>query len=163
MIMKKSEGLLDISSDSTCQKFTAFYKGFVKTLKKNGKGDTKHRVEIPNHSLVKLNNMLILICDLMATKDKLKMVNLLAGLPPQNRSNFHYLTQWGALYILMSQTAKRGREGLDEFKKEYLEIQTNLETGVRYYKQVINVIDDPGRRSRAVCLRNLTICRSIDF
>lgn len=38
MIITKSDGVLDISCDATFQKFTAFYKGYVKTLKKSGKG-----------------------------------------------------------------------------------------------------------------------------
>jgi hypothetical protein len=138
MILTKTEGVLDISCEATCHKFNAFYKGFVRTLKKNGKGDTKHRQEIPNDSLIKINTMLKLVCNLMGTKDKLTMVNGMADLPEKYRTKLHYLAQYGAQYILMSHTAKRGVEGLADYKKEYLGIKTDPDTKLRYYKQVNN-------------------------
>jgi hypothetical protein len=156
MIMTKSEGVLDISCDATFQKFTAFYKGYIRNLKKNGKGDTKHRQEIPNDSLIKITTMLKLICNLMGTKDKLTMVNGMADLPEQYRNKLHYLAQYGAQFILMSHTAKRGVEGLSDYKKEYLGIKTDLDTKLRYYKQVNNIIIGWSGASEVLNLKNLT-------
>ena len=59
---------LDISTEAEFPKFNLFWKGFIKTLKAKGKGDTTHNPELPKEHLQKINELLVLLHEIMIGK-----------------------------------------------------------------------------------------------
>ena len=56
---------VDISIETDFPKFSLFWKGYIKSLKAKGLGDTKHNPELPKETLVKINDMLVLLHEAM--------------------------------------------------------------------------------------------------
>ena len=91
--------------------FQSFFNGLLGKLKQEGYGSTAHHDEIDEESQHRIQDLLVLLQTIMETeKDDPKYKELIKKLPAEWRSKYHYLIQWGAQYILMLHTAKRGRE-----------------------------------------------------
>ena len=84
----------------------------MKELKEDGRNDTTYNNEIPMESKDKIEKLLahclqIMLCD----KKSPKYQRLVAELPFEYQNEYHRLYQFGAMYILGMNFAKRGREG----------------------------------------------------
>ena len=91
--------------------FQSFFNGLLGKLKQEGYGSTAHHDEIDEESQRRIEDLLVLLQTIMETKkDDPKYKELIKKLPVEWRSKYHYLIQWGAQYLLMLHTAKRGRE-----------------------------------------------------
>ena len=91
-----------------------FWGGYKKELKECGRMDTTHNDEIPAASLIKIQELLVLLLALMMCdkeKDSAKYKRLVQKLPDQYKDDYHRLYQYGAFFIIAMHFAKRGREG----------------------------------------------------
>ena len=80
-------------------------------MKEEGFASTKHHDEIDEDSKHGIEDWLVLFQKIMGAKKGTKNYqDLVNQLPKQWVNQYHYLLQWGAQYILMRHTAKRGRE-----------------------------------------------------
>ena len=94
-----------------------FWKGYCKSLKQQGHGDTENHEEIVPEDLEKIHEFLALLQSIIETeKDTDRYWELVYKLPRQYRDIYHYHLQWSLQYIIMVSTAKRGREGNYEFE-----------------------------------------------
>ena len=128
-----------------------FLVGYHKTIKNAGRGDTKNRSEIPLKSWDSLMELLFVLQELMeADKSSERFQELLGLLPTQFRQKWHYLLQWGAIFILLAFTAKRGREGIANLRADHFEKLWSEELGIYYYAQIVVIgsknhkVDDQG-------------------
>ena len=60
-ILRNSKLKFDITKDMDFPKFGEFWKGYIKTLKAKGYGDTKHNPEISHEHLQKINEFLVIM------------------------------------------------------------------------------------------------------
>ena len=98
-----------------------FWKGYCKSLKQQGHGDTENHEEIVPEDLEKIHEFLALLQSIIETeKDTDRYWELVYKLPRQYRDIYHYHLQWSLQYIIMASTAKRGREGKYEFEYSLL-------------------------------------------
>ena len=67
-ILRNSEENFDISNDVEFPKFGLFWKGYTKTLKAKGLGDTNHNPEISSEHLQKINEFLVIMHKVMIGK-----------------------------------------------------------------------------------------------
>ena len=58
-------------------------------------------------------------------------------LPANYKDMYHILMQKGAMYIFMSQFAKRGREGIDLIQKSDLKKKYDDEEDIVYFQRVV--------------------------
>jgi hypothetical protein len=62
---------------------------------------------------------------------------LIDELPPTWRHKYHYLAQYGAMFVLMTQLCRRGREGIVKLEKNDFQTFTDPDSGLRYYKKIV--------------------------
>ena len=67
-ILRNSTENFDITNDVAFPKFTMFWKGYIKTLKSKGEGDTKHNPKISNDFKQYLKDPNKLFDDMIATE-----------------------------------------------------------------------------------------------
>ena len=109
--------------------FQEFHKGYLKEeLKRKGRADTRHNRPLENPSLIKIQELLVLLLKLMKS-DKahidasdispgfLDYYALKAQLPEQYRDNWHTLLPYASMWLISLLTGRRAREGLDQLKK----------------------------------------------
>ena len=81
-------------------------------MKEEGRNDTTHNDEIPKESKDEIEKMLAKCLQVMfCEKGSPKYHRLVAALPLEYQNEYHRLYQFGAMYILGMNFAKRGREG----------------------------------------------------
>ena len=132
-IVKKKTGW-DLTEATDFPRFAAFYKGFLKKLKSEGKGDTCHNDEIPKETLEKIFVFLKDVQGILeADGDITDLIE--SNIPKEHRKTFHYLVEYGAFFLISLFTARRGREGLDSLKKEHFKICA--EDGQKFFKKTV--------------------------
>ena len=92
-----------------------FWGGYIKELKVEGRNDTEHNEEIPTESLVKIQELLAILQNIMQCdkqKDAIKYKGLVNKLPTEYQQDYHKLFQYGAFFIIAMHFARRGREGM---------------------------------------------------
>ena len=131
----------DISDSIIFRNFCDFYKGFCKTLKSEGRGDTHHNREIPDSVIAEIYELLATIYSLMiADPNDASYQDLIRKLPESYRGDqgqtkgFNYLAQYGFLFIFIQFNARRGRENLDELKKTDLEMKKDEDGNIYFVK-----------------------------
>ena len=67
-ILRNSTENFDITNEVAFPKFTMFWKGYIKTLKSKGEGDTKHNPKISNEDKQKIYEFLVLMHKVMVGK-----------------------------------------------------------------------------------------------
>ena len=96
--------------------FQEFWKGFGRNLKKEGRGDTSSRKEISMADYKKMLVHLVIVHKIMkADKNSAEYWSLVKQLAPEYQNKYNVLMTWGNLFIIMSATAKRAREGTYSF------------------------------------------------
>ena len=83
-------------------------------MKKSGRGDTEHRREIAKSDLDLIEDQLVVLLNIMRARDERnydKYWDLIKQIKPEWRDKYNYLLQYGAMYIIMTATAKRANEG----------------------------------------------------
>ena len=83
-------------------------------MKKSGRGDTEHRREIAKSDLDLIEDQLVVLLNIMRARDERnydKYWDLIKQIQPEWRDKYNYLLQYGAMYIIMTATAKRANEG----------------------------------------------------
>lgn len=91
-----------------------FWSGYQKELKDLGRNDVKHNDEIPAPSIIKIQEMLANLLEIMKCdkkNDAVKYKNLVKKLPVEFQDEYHRLLQCGAFFVIAMHFAKRGREG----------------------------------------------------
>ena len=91
-----------------------FWNGYKLQLKKSGRGDTEHRREIVKSDLDLIEDQQVVLLNIMRARDERnyeKYWDLIKQLQPEWRDKYNYLLQYGAMYIIMTATAKRANEG----------------------------------------------------
>ena len=91
-----------------------FWNGYKLQLKKSGRGDTEHRREIVKSDLDLIEDQLVILLNIMRARDERnydKYWDLIKQIKPEWRDKYNYLLQYGAMYIIMTATAKRANEG----------------------------------------------------
>ena len=84
-------------------------------LKKCGRGDTEHRREIIKSDLDLIEDLKVVLLNIMRARDERnydKYWDLIKQIPTEWRDKYNYLLQYGAMYIIMTATAKRANEGI---------------------------------------------------
>ena len=109
-----------------------FFKGYIKTLKAEGRADTVHNPPLMDESHVRINNMLAHLQIIMEIEGEDKNSNeyesLLNFLPEGYKDDWHKLVQWGVIFLIMIHHGRRAREGIDKLKKEAFEPIYNAPT-----------------------------------
>ena len=96
-ILKKTNW--DISNQIEFPKFHRFYRGFIHTLKDDGKADTQHHREIPASIIQKIYTLMKLLHQLIVKSPSDPKYDLLLEEIPQNfKGKHHYLLQYGKNY-----------------------------------------------------------------
>ena len=111
----------------------------MKKLKQSGKGDTQHHKEIPESSVRKLNELLILLQKIMNCKQKggTTYQELVSKLPKNFQDSYHRLLQWSVIYVILFAFARRASEGVDALTKKHFEKFYDEEEEYYYYTQVV--------------------------
>ena len=92
----QKETKLDISNAVEFPKFNSFYRGFMKTLKDNGRADTSHHPEIPSHIIQKIYSLLAILHQLIVKSSSDEQYqSLLDQVPDSYKGKHHYLVQYG--------------------------------------------------------------------
>ena len=126
----------DITNTKDFPKFNTFYRGLLLKLKDSGKADTEHHKEIPPATLSKINSFLSILHQLVIGTPKTEEYDsLIEKLPVKWQDNYHYLCQYGIMFIVMNYLARRGREGFDTLKKDSFELREDPEIG-KYFKKI---------------------------
>lgn len=95
----------------------------MKTLKAEGKADTRHNPEIPKESLAKIHLLLKDIQDMMDKNITPEDFSRnMTRIPHGKEDKLHYLAQWGAFFIVATFLCRRGREGFETLKKSHFDI-----------------------------------------
>ena len=68
MHIQRNYEKLDISNETDFPQFALFWKGYIKTLKAKGLGDTVHNKELSKEHLSKINALLVLLHKVMIGK-----------------------------------------------------------------------------------------------
>ena len=101
------------------------YKGLMKKTKVEGRADTKHNSEIDPVSLLKIQELLVVLMNLMEwalehdqdiASDQYK--TWIAKLDEAHRYSWHRLLPYGAMFIMTILTGRRGLEGIEKIKKD---------------------------------------------
>ena len=152
----------DITNTRDFPKFNTFYRGLLLKLKDAGKADTSHHPEIPSSTLSALNSFLVILHKLIIGDPKTEeYMSLIEKIPQEWQSNYHYLCQYGMIFIIMNYLARRGREGFDILKKNSFELREDLECG-KYFKKVTgessknHKVDDEDLEAGGIIPFNLT-------
>ena len=97
-----------------------FYKGLKKEIKASGLGDTNHNPPLCEVTHGKFNNLFSNIQKIMKEKDKSSdnYKKLLLSLPFKYRNDWHRLAQFGAMFIIMINFARRAKEGIQKMTKK---------------------------------------------
>ena len=122
--------------------FQAFFKGYRKVLKSEGRADTKHNAPLINETHERINNMLAHLQIMMEIKDKNseEFLSMLDFLPEGSRNDWHRLVQMGVIFIIMIHHGRRAREGIDSLKKEAFEPVYNAATDTWVIVKVLGEI-----------------------
>ena len=111
----------------------------IKELKAAGKADTNHNEPIEEETEDKINDMLAIVQKIMEEKDTESEIfkTLVESLPvpEEYRQNWHKLTQWGVMFLIMKNCARRGREGFDIMTKDHFEKRFESKTNLYAWKQ----------------------------
>ncbi len=116
-ILSQSNGSIDISSSGSFPKLTQLLKGFVRTLKKNGKGDVSHYEEIDKDSLGKIFQFIAKVEQVFQTRGTMEFYDVINDIPANFRYKYHYLLQYCVLFLITFLDVRRAREGLSNMKK----------------------------------------------
>ena len=104
MILERTKGFLDITEPNQFPKFRGFWKSLVLKLNKAGKGDIQHHKAVPEQSLKAIYKFLSILSDLMVLDDSYEEFKRnLDKIPEDYRQTYHYLAQYGAIFIILSQ------------------------------------------------------------
>jgi hypothetical protein len=113
------------------------YGGLIKKLKNDGKTVTIHTKEIPKLALVKMFKMLDTLHHLITVdKNGQEYADLVKQVPPEYQDKYHYLLQWGIMFILALHYCRRAREGIDSLTKHHIEKQKDEESGRYFWTKV---------------------------
>ena len=114
----------DITNSVKFRNFTGFYKGYLKTLKSEGRGDVNHNREIPDAHIAVVYELLADIYSLMiADPNDSSYGDLIKKIPEDYRGEigqtkgFNYLAEYGFCFLFIQFMARRGRENIDQLKK----------------------------------------------
>ena len=105
-----------------------FYSGFIKTLKGEGRADTKHNPEIPAATQTAFNKLFGHLLRVINARDCHEYEHMLQNLPAKCRDNYHDLLQKGVMYILIMFDCRRGLEGLAAMDKDVFQKQWDENT-----------------------------------
>ena len=141
MVKKLSSGKIDICDSAVFTEFENVMKGLAKKLKEAGKLDVKHHELIPEKSLEKVYHLLGVLSNLfeLDENDPTYEENL-SQIPDEFQDSYHYLAQYGAIYVINTQLVRRGNEGIDKLKTDHFELLEDENTGQQYYKKVLGEV-----------------------
>jgi hypothetical protein len=116
--------------------FQLVYRGLVKKLKSEGRGDTKNNKEIPDKSLDHLFTFLGLLQRILeADKESEIYAELMTQLPKKFVDKYHYLIQWAMMFLIGIHGARRGREGIHAIEiDDFLKVTDD--NGFQYWSKV---------------------------
>ena len=102
-ILRQTENKFDIADSVQFPRFCSFYKGYMKKLKMEGKGDkTPLGTPIPKADLVTINQFLVYLHSIMNGTN-----NDLSRIPQGYEQRYHNLMQKGLIFILFSFYGKK--------------------------------------------------------
>lgn len=128
----------DISDRVKFPKFASTYNGLSKTLKQEGRADTKHYPEIPTKTLDKTSALFAKVQKTMEarkSKNREEYRKTIETLPPAYQDCYHELVSKAAQFICIVFDIRRGREGMSDLKKDTFEKQSS--DGYTYFGKVI--------------------------
>ena len=101
----------------------SFYRGLTKELKKAGKADTNHNEPIDEETEDRIHDLLAKVQKIMEEKDteSENFKNLVESLPVEYPQTWHIIAQFGVMFLIMKNFARRGREGFDIMTKDHYE------------------------------------------
>ena len=107
-----------------------FFKGYIKTLKAEGRADTVHNPPLEDESHERINNLLAHLQIMMEIEDKTsdEFQSLLNFVPDGYEEDWHKLVQWGVIFLIIIHHGRRAREGIDSLKKDAFEPIYNAAT-----------------------------------
>ena len=90
-------------------------------MKSEGRGDVNSHPEIPEKSWDRISEFLVVCLEIMeieetSGKGSPEYYKLVEKLPKEYHNKIYHLIQMGAIFILMSFTAKRGREKIHQLE-----------------------------------------------
>ena len=109
----------------------------TKELKAAGKADTNHNEPIEEETEDRINDLLALVQKIMEEKDteSENFKNLVESLPEEYHQTWHKIAQWGVMFLIMKNCARRAREGIDIMTKDHFEKRFESKTNLYAWKQ----------------------------
>ena len=131
-ILKKTKNQLDISNVHLFPKFVEFMKGYNKVLKSEGKAEVDHHQVIPMKSEIRIQEYLAYLHQFLVHQDRYDF----SKIPEGQLDKLHYHAQYGAYYIIVTFTIRRGKENIAGLTKGHFKKFMDEETGNSYWKKV---------------------------
>ena len=100
--------------------------------------------EIPEKSWDRISEFLVVCLEIMeieetSGKGSPEYYKLVEKLPKEYHNKIYHLIQMGAIFILMSFTAKRGREKIHQLEWSHFKKLYNEELNIHYYAQIVKL------------------------
>ena len=102
MVKRITKNAMDIGDANIFPDFDRLWKAKLLELKRNGRGDVKHNLPIPDLVMDKIYKLLALLTQLMETDNSCPLFEaLLEQLPPNYRNGYHKLVLDGAIFVFI--------------------------------------------------------------
>ena len=113
-------------------------------MKSEGRGDVNCHPEIPAISWDRISEFLVVCLEIMeieetGEKGSPEYYKLVEKLPKEYHNKIYHLIQMGAIFILMSFTARRGREKIHDLEWSHFKKLYHEELNIHYYAQIIKL------------------------
>ena len=118
-IYNKTDSKVDINNRALFKSFDMFYSGYIKTLKGEGRADTKHNPEIPATTQRAFHILFGHLLRVLNARDCHEYEYMLQNLPQNCRDKYHDLLQKSVMYIVIMFDCRRGLEGLAAMDKNF--------------------------------------------
>ena len=100
-VLRITKNKLNIGDAITFPTFSRLWKAKLLELKRNGRGDTKHNMPIPDEVMDKIYRLLSILTKLMEANDCPSFEALIQQLPLEYQNDFHKLVLSGAIMIFI--------------------------------------------------------------
>ena len=112
-------------------------RGLKKELKAAGKADTDHNEPLDEETEDRINDLLAKVQKVLEEKDTQSenFKKLIESLPDEFCQTWHTAAQWGVMFLIMKNCARRGREGFDTMTKDHYEKRYDSKSKLYAWKQ----------------------------
>ena len=118
-IIKHTDGKININDSAVFKSLANFFSGLQKKLKSAGKGDTRHKPEIPAETQRAFHIIFGNLARVLNARGCDNYKDELQKLPEECRNDYNDLLQLAVMYIVVMFDCRRGQEGLIAMTKDF--------------------------------------------